>query len=196
MSAACPVAQGVGTMRALVVFESAFGNTEQVARAVFQGMFRRLQDVALLDVASAPPRLPPELEMLVVGGPMQALGISRPTTHPDAYRQGMVERPTRPGLAQWLGSLEPPERPVHAAAFDTRIHTPPSPGFPAVAAWRTLRRDGYQLAGDAESFCVMGIRGPLCDGEVERARTWGVRLIDLVVGPRPTGPGPLEEPAR
>ena len=45
-------------MRALVVYESSFGNTGQVAEAVWEGMRRRLSDVALLDVASAPRRLP------------------------------------------------------------------------------------------------------------------------------------------
>lgn len=176
-------------MRALVVYESSFGNTGQVAQAVCEGMRRRLPDVALRDVASAPRRLPPELELLVVGAPTQAFGMSRPRTREDAQRQAGVELPS-PGIGvrEWLRELEPPERPVHAATFDTRIHTPHVPGSAAVGAWRMLRRDGFHVSAEAESFWVLGIRGPLREGEIERARSWGTSLVSLLLGPHPIGP--------
>lgn len=171
-------------MRALVVFESSFGNTGQVAEAVWEGMRTRLPDVALLDVASAPRRLPPELELLVVGAPTQAFGMSRPRTREDAQRQAGVPEPGPTlGVREWLRELEPPQRPVHAATFDTRIHTPHVPGSAAVGAWRVLRRDGFQVSAEAESFWVLGIRGPLRDGELDRARSWGVSLASLVLEP-------------
>ena len=77
---------------------------------------------------------------------------------------------------------------MHAATFDTRIHTPHVPGSAAVGAWRVLRRDGYDVAAEAESFWVLGIRGPLRDGELDRARTWGVSLAGLVLDSQPAGP--------
>ena len=80
-------------MRALVVFESSFGNTGQVAQAVWEGMYRRLQDVALVDVASAPRRLPPDLELLVVGAPTHAFGMSRPSTPRAPYRAPVRRQP-------------------------------------------------------------------------------------------------------
>ena len=171
-----------------MVYESSFGNTGQVAQAVWEGMRSRLPDVALLDVASAPRRLPPELELLVVGAPTQAFGMSRPSTREDACRTAGVEQaaPTI-GVREWLRELEPPERPVQAATFDTRIHTPHVPGSAAVGAWRVLRRDGYQVAAEAESFWVLGIRGPLRDGELDRAHSWGVSLISLLRGVYPIG---------
>ena len=176
-------------MRALVVYESSFGNTGQVAQAVWEGMRRRLPDVALLDVAHAPRKLPPELELLVVGAPTQAFGMSRPSTREDARRTAGEEssEPTF-GVREWLRELEPPERPVHAATFDTRIHMPHVPGSAAVGAWRVLRRDGYQVSAEAESFWVLGIRGPLREGEIERARSWGTSLVSLLLGPHPIGP--------
>jgi len=171
-------------MRALVVYESSFGNTGQVAQAVWEGMFRRLPDVALLDVAHAPRRLPPELELLVVGAPTQAFGMSRPRTREDAMRTAGTE-PTGPtfGVREWLRELEPPERAVHAATFDTRIHSPHVPGSAAVGAWRVLRRHGFDVSAEAESFWVLGIRGPLREGEIERAQSWGVSLVSLLQGP-------------
>jgi len=176
-------------VRALVVYESSFGNTGQVAQAVWEGMRRRLSDVALLDVAHAPRRLPPELELLVVGAPTQAFGMSRPSTREDARRTaGEDPSDLSFGVREWLRELEPPERPVHAATFDTRIHTPHVPGSAAVGAWRVLRRDGYQVSAEAESFWVLGIRGPLRDGELDRAQSWGTSLVSLLRGPHPIGP--------
>ena len=149
-------------------------------------MFSRLPDVALLEVASAPRRLPPELELLVVGAPTQAFGMSRPS---DARGRAQERRaPSRPaptiGVREWLRELEPPERPVHAATFDTRIHTPHVPGSAAVGAWRVLRRDGFQVSAEAESFWVLGITGPLRDGELDRARVLGRQPGQPAAGPR------------
>ncbi|MEZ0447975.1 flavodoxin/nitric oxide synthase [Cellulomonas sp. ICMP 17802] len=184
-------------MRALVVYESSFGNTGQVAQAVWQGMFSRMHDVALLEVGAAPRRLPPELELLVVGAPTQAFGMSRPGTRADAQQKaGETEAAPTIGVREWLRELEPPERPVHAATFDTRIHSPHVPGSAAVGAWRVLRRAGFQVAAEAESFWVMGIKGPLRDGELDRARAWGVGLTGLLLGLRPIDPGSLGAPAR
>lgn len=184
-------------MRALVVYESSFGNTGHVAEAVWDGMRTRLRDVALLDVGSAPRRLPPELELLVVGAPTQAFGMSRPPTRADAQQQaGTVADGPTIGVREWLRDLEPPERQVHAATFDTRIHSPHVPGSAAVGAWRVLRRAGFDVAAEAESFWVMGIKGPLREGELDRARAWGVSLTGLLLGARPMDPGPLGAPAR
>ncbi|WP_082516344.1 hypothetical protein [Cellulomonas sp. Leaf395] len=175
-------------MRALVVYESSFGNTGQVATAVWEGMFQRLPDVALLEVSAAPRRLPPELELLVVGAPTQAFGMSRPKTREDALRTAGTEL-TGPtfGVREWLRELEPPQRPVYAATFDTRIHTPHVPGSAAVGAWRVLRRAGFEVSAEVESFWVLGIRGPLRDGELDRAQSWGVSLVSLLPGQHPVG---------
>ncbi|WP_456826811.1 flavodoxin family protein [Cellulomonas sp. P5_E12] len=183
-------------MRALVVYESSFGNTGRVAQAVWEGMFSRIPDVALLEVGAAPLRLPPELELLVVGAPTQAFGMSRPATRADAQVQaGATAADATIGVREWLSSLEAPDRPVHAATFDTRIHSPHVPGSAAVGAWRVLSRAGFQVAAEAESFWVTGIKGPLRDGELDRARAWGVGLTGLLLGLRPTDPGQLRATA-
>jgi len=177
-------------VRALVVFESSFGNTGQLARAVWEGISSRVRDVALLEVAGAPHRLPAELDLLVVGGPTQAFGMSRPATRADAQAQAGTT-PVEPttGLREWLAALDPPERVVYAATFDTRIHSPHVPGSAAAGAMRALRRAGFQLTAESESFWVTAIKGPLRDGELERARAWGVGLSGILLGLHPVGPG-------
>ena len=177
-------------MRALVVFESSFGNTGKVAQSVWEGIVGRVRDVALLEVANAPNRLPAELDLLVVGGPTQAFGMSRPATRADAQAQAGTT-PVEPttGLREWLAALDPPERVVYAATFDTRIHSPHVPGSAAAGAMRALRRAGFQLTAESESFWVTGIKGPLRDGELDRARAWGVGLSGILLGLHPVGPG-------
>ncbi|KQY25672.1 hypothetical protein ASD16_07195 [Cellulomonas sp. Root485] len=175
-------------MRALLVYESSFGNTARVAGAVWEGMFSEVQDVSLLEVGAAPTRLPDEVELLVVGAPTQAFGMSRPVTRADAQVQaGTADRGPTIGVREWLATLERPGRPVRAATFDTRVRTPHLPGSAAAGASRVLRRTGFDIPTDPETFWVLGVKGPLRDGELERARSWGVSLMSLVPGGRPPG---------
>jgi hypothetical protein len=88
-----------------------------------------------------------------VGGPTQGHGAS-------------------PALRGWLEGLEPADG-VRAAAFDTRFAKPRwlTGSAGQVIALR-LRRVGFQLVRDPESFLVAHTEGPLLDGELERAAEW------------------------
>ncbi|GCE77477.1 flavodoxin [Cellulomonas biazotea] len=163
----------VGAVRALVVYESAFGNTAEVARAVWEGVSQTVPDASLVEAGAAPAELPDDLELLVVGAPTHAFGMSRPGTRDDARRQG-GDAPTV-GVREWLGSLARTGYPVHAATFDTRVDSPRLPGSAAAGARRALRRAGFDCAA-ATSFWVGGIKGPLRDGELDRARSWGATV--------------------
>src|SRR3954454_12020973 len=103
-------------MRALVVYESSFGNTGLVAEAVWRGLADHVEDAALRRVDVAPTRLPSTVELLVVGGPTQAFGMSRPSTRADALAKAGVPLATGPttGVREWLHQLEPPNRPVYS----------------------------------------------------------------------------------
>ncbi|WP_028051278.1 flavodoxin family protein [Cellulomonas sp. URHD0024] len=170
-------------MRALVVYESSFGNTGMVAEAVWRGLADHVEDAALRRVDVAPTSLPPSLQLLVVGGPTQAFGMSRPSTRQDAQaKAGLPTTCPTTGVREWLHQLEPPNRPVYSATFDTRIHSPHVPGSAAVGAWRLLNKGGFELTAEAESFWVEGLKGPLRDGELDRAYTWGVSLSGLLLG--------------
>lgn len=133
--------------------------------------------VELAEVSSAPAALGPEVDLLVVGGPTHAFGMSRPTTRADAGRQGADQQTTAgTGLREWLekvseGIARPP-----AAAFDTKISRPRLPGSAARAARNRLRRAGFPTGLPAENFYVHGTPGPLVDGELARAHAWGERL--------------------
>jgi Flavodoxin len=168
-------------MRALVVFESMFGNTEEVARAVAEGLSSRM-DVSVRAVSEAPDALPEPPVLVVVGGPTHVMGMTRARTRADAVRQGAAPATgATTGLREWLAGLRWAPAGTAGAAFDTRVHAP-VPGSAARGAARGLRRLGVALAAPATTFWVGGTPGPLLDGERERARRWGEDLAAAVVG--------------
>ena len=160
-------------MKALVVYESMFGNTEKIARAVADSFGDRC-DVTIAEAAAMPSA--EGMDLLVVGSPTHAFGLSRPSTRQDAVRQGAAH-PTDPaiGLREYL-DVSPLLTGLAAAAFDTRVNMPLVPGSAAHKAHRRLRRLGCRMLCPAESFRVTGTTGPLVDGEIERARQWAARL--------------------
>ncbi len=162
--------------RALVVFESMFGNTQQIAGAVAKGLSSSLPTV-ILEVGAAPTVLPDDVDLLLVGGPTHAFGLSRTGTRENAIRQagGRVVSEGI-GLREWLAALARTGGGVAVAAFDTRIAKPRVPGSAARAAEKCLRKLGFRVVAASESFYVAGTAGPLVEGETERARAWGEKL--------------------
>lgn len=166
--------------RALVVFESMFGNTEAIARAVADGLGGGA-DVDVVEVGDAPTVIADDVSLLVVGGPTHAFGMSRPSTRRSAAQQaehGVVSRGI--GLREWLAAVDVRRARPSAAVFDTMLAGPrwirwmPSAGR---GAHRGLRRLGLHMAAPPETFYVTDTTGPLVDGEEERARQWGRRLL-------------------
>lgn len=160
--------------RVLVVYESMFGNTREIAKAVAEGL-ADAGTVDLVEVGSAPIPLPEDLDLLVVGAPTHAFGLSRPTTRKSAAEQAVGEIvSTGIGLREWLDELKPGTAMV--SAFDTRVKVALMPGSAARRALGRLRKLGFPMLLRSESFYVQGTPGPLKDGEIDRARSWGAKL--------------------
>ena len=164
--------------RVMVVYESMFGNTEAIARSISDGVASRGATVIVHDVESAPDRLD-HVDMLIVGAPTHALGMSRPGTRQAARAQGAAGRGDH-GVHEWLSRLERPSRPLTAACFDTRIRKPLLFGSAARSIRRRLRRLGFDVVKPI-SFTVTDTPGPLAHGELERARDWGASLVPATV---------------
>jgi hypothetical protein len=167
-------------MRALVVFESMFGNTHRIADAIADGMADGAE-VAIFDVANAPERIPPDVDLLVVGAPTHAFSLSRLSTRRSAARRGGAYTDVPEGLREWLHALPTPTSACAFAAFDTRVDMPLMPGAASQSASRVARKLGYQVV-DATSFLVEGYEGPLVAGQLERARDWGHGLTEQLLG--------------
>jgi hypothetical protein len=174
-------------MKTLVVVESVFGNTLQIADAVARGL-ARTADVRVVDVVDAPREIE-GIDLLVVGGPTHAFGMTRPQTRQAAAEQsdGSVV-PAAVGLREWLGTLRVSH--IAGAAFDTRTDRVRLPGSAAGGAARALRRLGIHMIARPTTFRVLGTRGPLRDGELERAEAWGAALAaDPAIARTGTGTG-------
>lgn len=162
-------------MKALVVYESMWGNTCKVADAIAEGLRGHLE-VDLVDAAHAPAPLLQLVDLLVVGGPTHAFSMSRGSTREDAVRQGATGAPGE-GIREWIDKLHSGPHSEMVATFDTRVgKVRHLPGSAAKAASKALRRLGYTTASKPESFYVEDSAGPLQAGELERARAWGERL--------------------
>jgi hypothetical protein len=177
-------------MHALVVYESMFGNTREVAQAVRDGIAPRMS-VDLSEVGVAPPEIGSGVDLLVVGAPTHAFSLSRPRTRQDAARQA-GDRPVLSsgiGVREWLEQLPPLPEGLRHATFDTRVARPRLPGVAARAASRRLRRLGGTEAARPESFWVDGTTGPLLDDQRASAREWGSRVARAAqVRPPTAGP--------
>jgi hypothetical protein len=170
-------------MRAVIVYESMYGNTHHIAEAIAEGL-RDSCDVAVEAIEDAQSAAVDGADLLVVGGPTHVHGMSRESTRKaavkDAAQRGvdLDENAPGPGLREWLAAL--PSDKSAAAAFDTRMKGPAI--FTGQASRRTahlLRSHGHRLIAAPESFFVTK-DNTLLDGELERARQWGHELAGKV----------------
>ena len=167
-------------MRALVVYESMFGNTRAVARAISEGIASTMP-VEAVEVGSAPIALPDDVALLVVGGPTHAHGMTtRQSRSNAAGRTGEPLVSPGSGLREYLASMRA-DPGVVAAAFDTRIKGPMLfTGSAATSATKQLQKVRFKSVEPPRSFVLEGATGPLVDrmsnDELEAARTWGANL--------------------
>ena len=156
-----------GAMKAVVVYESLWGNTAAIARAIAEGMGASCR---VLSTAEACEAEMDGVDFVVAGAPI--LGFTLPT---DSMRkQEATDRKapkpadlSHPSMRNWLKTL--PQGTGRGASFETRIWW--SPGSSAKQILSGLEKAGYRPAG-REKFLVTGAYGPLKDGELDRARAW------------------------
>jgi hypothetical protein len=170
-------------MKALVVYESMFHNTEKVARAVADGLSGRME-VELMEVGQAPSPVRELVDLVVVGGPTHAFSMTRQNTREDAIRQGADRSAEAGGIREWIDRLSSGPHSEKVATFDTRVaKVRHMPGSAAKSAAKGMRKHGYSTFVKPESFWVEDVAGPLLDGELDRARVWGETLAAAVSSP-------------
>jgi hypothetical protein len=164
-------------MKAVVVYESLWGNTAAIARAIAEGIG---PDAEALTTDAARAETIADADLIVAGAPV--LGFSLPTDQMrDSVSRSEAGAPSppdlsHPSLRSWLESLPRGHGP--AAAFETRIWWSPRGATGDIE--RGLERAGYHRAAKAQKFVVNDKYGPLREGELERARGWGQELAQAV----------------
>jgi len=168
-------------MRALVVYESMYGNTRTIASAIASGL-GSVVSVELASIGDVTKEHLRDLDLLIVGGPTHGHAMSRASTRqaaiaaaekPDA---GLVVEPGADGVGvrEWIDTLGTLD--LMAAAFDTRINLPALlTGRAATGIAKKLRRHGLHMVTEPESFLVTK-HNELLPNEAARAEAWGRRL--------------------
>jgi hypothetical protein len=175
-------------MKAVVVYESMYGNTHLVADAIASGLREQsIEDVVVLPVNDADKQLVAGADLVVVGGPTHAHGMSRESTRRAAVEA--AEKPNHdlaldddaegPGLREWFESVG--HLSTRAGAFDTRLKAPAVlSGRASKGIAKRLREHGCTLVVEPESFLVTK-ETHLVDDEVEHARGWGRKLAAAII---------------
>jgi flavodoxin I len=160
-------------MKGLIVYDSVFGNTEQIALEIGKALGNQ-DAVATARAGDVKPDQLVGLNILIVGSPTQRFR-STPTI------SNLLKRIPKKGL-----------KGVKVTAFDTRLtpreidETPVLPFFvklfgqSAYAAkplTDKLKERGGELIVPPEGFFVEGMKGPLVAGELERAADWAKHII-------------------
>jgi hypothetical protein len=160
-------------MKAVVVYESLWGNTAAIAGAIAEGLG---DGARALSTSAAEAETLDGVALIVAGAPI--LGFSLPT---DQMRKQLGTTPSPgapeanlsdPSMRNWIDAL--PTGSAGFATFETRIWW--SPGSSAKTIAKLLTSKGYLEAAPSEKFLVTGRYGPLKDGELDRARAWGATL--------------------
>jgi len=163
-------------MKAIVVYESLWGNTAAIARAIADGIG---PEASALSTSQASGEAMAGVDVIVAGAPVLAFRLPieqmRKSIGKDPKHSNRPPDLSQPSLRSWLAAL--PKGSGRSAAFETGFKR--SPGSATGAIAKSLKRAGYQPVAKDERFIVTGTYGPLADGEVERAKAWGAGLARL-----------------
>ncbi len=173
-------------MRTVVIFESMYGNTHVVAEAL-AAVARARGDAVVIPVATADAATVERADLVLVGGPTHAHGMTSSTSRKGAVtdtpaRKGLEVEPGAegPGLRDWFQKVGRAPG-TFAAAFDTRLQGPPAlTGRASRGIARRLRRHGFTEVAAPMSFLVDSTNH-LLPGEEERARQWAGSVLDSLV---------------
>ena len=169
-------------MRAVVIYESMYGNTHVVADHIAEGLRSRF-DVDVVPVGGATTELLAHCDLVVCGGPTHVHGMSSERSRAAAVtaqekepgRLSLDPEAAGQGLRDWFQTI-PSGGHTPAAAFDTRLDGPaPLTGRASRGIARRLRDHDFRLVVGPESFLV-DKQTHLVAGEEERATAWGASV--------------------
>lgn len=141
-------------MKTLVTYDSMFGNTATIAKIIAEASGAKLirADTLKLDDIKG-------VDLLVIGSPTQA-------------GQPIV-------AVQKILMQFPDLKNIKVAAFDTRltIKWVKIFGYAANRIADKLQKSGGELIVEPKGFLVSSKKGPLLDGETNKAKEWAQKLL-------------------
>lgn len=145
--------------RAVVIYDTKFGNTEKVARALAEGMKRHEVNVDCSKIDEVNISKLGDYDLLAVGGPMHAFGLSKP-------------------MKDFLKKLENMNTSGKKAfAFDTKLKSRLA-GSAGKRIEKKLKKLGMNIVKSHVSAIVKGGEGPLEDGMEGTFQQIGVDIAE------------------
>jgi flavodoxin I len=147
-------------LNTIVVYDSIYDNTEQVAK-IIGGAIEG--EVTFVRAAEADATALASFDLIIVGSPTQA---GRHTLSVKDFLEKIPEDALKD---------------KKVAAFDTRLKSAWVKifGYAAPRIVNALKTKGGNLLSPPEGFFVKGRRGPLLDGELERAAAWAKSIAAI-----------------
>jgi flavodoxin len=152
-------------VKALVVYDSVFGNTGQIAEAIGDAL-GSFGDVEALQVGDVRAEQLAGVDLLVVGSPTRQFSPTGAITELLKGIPGAGLADVKVAAFDTRFTVEEIEK-VRILAFFVRIF-----GYAAEPIAKRLVKKGGELATDPEGFYVDGTEGPLREGELQRAARW------------------------
>jgi len=147
-------------MNVLIVYDSLYGNTEKIAKAMANALtpsnevkLIRAKDVRISDLET--------INLLIIGSPTQG---GRPI----------------PSIKEFLNKIPADGlKNIKVAAFDTRVKIFFAKifGYAADRLAKELQNKGGNLITAPMGFIVKGKEGPLKEDELEKATDWAKKII-------------------
>jgi len=145
-------------MKAIVIYDSQWGNTEKIAQAIGRGIEGDVKVVKVLDAGTEDIA---DCPLVFIGSPTQG---GRQTT----------------AVKNFMDKISPDMmKDKRFAAFDTRLKNIMVRmfGFAAPRIGEAIKEKGGNVAAQPEGFFVKSTKGPLLEGEEERAAAWAKSLV-------------------
>jgi len=146
-------------MKAIVIYDTQFGNTEQIAKTIASSMNEQGISVDCVKVDTVHIDTLTDYDLLAIGGPTHGFGMSSP-------------------MKTFMKKLEHVDlKDKKAFAFDTKNRSR-FWGSAAKGIEKRLKKFGMNVVMSCTSGIVKGLKGPLQDGTEAKFRQIGLELAN------------------
>mgnify|MGYP000617645881 FL=1 len=156
-------------MKAIVIYDSQFGNTEKIAQTIRDAL-TDTAETRLMRASSVAPRDLMAADLLVVGSPTQRFHATEPV---DRFLKGTSLRGMRAAAFDTRFDMDD----VDSRALRLAVKVAGDSAYAAPRIAAVLEKAGATMVVAPEGFIVTDTEGPLREGELERAAEWARGLL-------------------
>ena len=166
-------------MKTTIIYDSRYGHTRKIAEAIGEGLGEgvdkeviRVQDAKVDQVLR-------NTHLLLIGSPTQGGWYTEPVK---SFLASLPEKSLEGKCAVSFDTSTLADNHGFVVGALTRLF-----GNAAPRIEKELKKKGAHCF-DSEIFYVVGKKGPLIHGEVERARSWGTKILKKASKHNPADP--------